>query len=93
MSWVLLRSWKPRVVRQDLVDVVYKGRMCHLFEFCRGYDLADWEVFGGLFKGLRKALGDDDDDALEWENWGEIVLHRYTDDDRLKHLLSQSERK
>ncbi|KKZ61955.1 hypothetical protein EMCG_03574 [[Emmonsia] crescens] len=37
--------------------------------------------FVGLFKGLRKALSDDGDDALEWENWREIVLRHYTDDD------------
>lgn len=53
----------------DLAEIVRQGRTPHQFDFCCGYDLADWEGFLGIFRGLRKALDVDED--LEWETWRE----------------------
>ena len=38
--------------RQDLARFVWNGRLQHRFAFCCGYDLADWDGFLGLFRGL-----------------------------------------
>lgn len=76
--------------RADLADIVRAGRILHLFELCCGYDLADSHGFLGLFHGLRRALGadDNDDDAQgDWECWKSRALERYRDDDRLKELF------
>ncbi|EEH10611.1 conserved hypothetical protein [Histoplasma capsulatum G186AR] len=70
---------------EGLAEIVREGRILHRFEFCHGYDVADWEGFLGIFQGLRKALGVDGD--LEWETWREKALSNYRDDDQLKKLL------
>ncbi|KAK7413994.1 hypothetical protein QQX98_007105 [Neonectria punicea] len=36
----------------DLAQFVWNGRLQHRFAFCCGYDLADWDGFLGLFRGL-----------------------------------------
>ncbi|KAI9368576.1 hypothetical protein BJX61DRAFT_523282 [Aspergillus egyptiacus] len=70
---------------QDLAEIVRNGRLLHRFQFCCGYDLADWEGFVGLFQGLRKALNKDAD--LSWEDWKRSALERYSSDVRLEMLL------
>ncbi|KAE8153349.1 hypothetical protein BDV25DRAFT_149605 [Aspergillus avenaceus] len=69
----------------ELAAIVRNGRIFHFFEFCCGYDFADWEGFLGLFKGLREALGTDM--GLDWEAWRQMALERYANDERLKRLL------
>lgn len=72
--------------RQHLADFVRTGRLQHRFTFCCGYDLADWDGFLGLFRGLRDAVGVDE--GLEWDQWKEAALQRYRDDSGLQKLLS-----
>ncbi|KAI9042720.1 uncharacterized protein KD926_005049 [Aspergillus affinis] len=72
---------------QDLADLVRNGRILHRFQFCCGYDFADWEGFLGLFQGLRNALNKDAD--ISWEVWKQNALRRYSDDERLKELLAR----
>jgi hypothetical protein len=69
-----------------LAEIVRNGRLLHRFQFCCGYDFADWEGFLGLFQGLRKALKKDAD--LNWEDWKRSALQRYSSDVRLKTLLN-----
>ncbi|KAH8169879.1 phosphotransferase enzyme family protein [Sarocladium implicatum] len=73
--------------RGDLARYVWNGRLQHRFAFCCGYDLADWDGFLGLFRGLRDAAGVDE--GLEWDEWKTVALQRYQDDPRLQLLLSR----
>lgn len=73
--------------RKDFARFVYDGRVQHRFAFCCGYDLADWDGFLGLFRGLRKAVAVDD--GLEWNEWKALALTRYKDDARLQLLLAK----
>ena len=68
-----------------LAEIVRNGRIIHRFEFCCGYDLADWHGFLGLFHGLRRALNVDGD--LKWEAWREKAIKQYKEDDQLKELI------
>ncbi|KAL6850739.1 hypothetical protein ACO1O0_007864 [Amphichorda felina] len=61
----------------DLARFVWNGRLQHIFNFCCGYDLTDWDGFLGLFRGLRDAVGDE---ALEWDEWKIAALQRYKED-------------
>ncbi|KAI1363277.1 hypothetical protein F5Y08DRAFT_354431 [Xylaria arbuscula] len=70
----------------QLAQSVLTGRLQHRFNFCCGYDLSDWEGFLGLFKGLREAVGVDDE--LSWDNWKSVALERYRDDEYLQLLLT-----
>ncbi|QPC69462.1 hypothetical protein HYE68_000214 [Fusarium pseudograminearum] len=72
---------------QDLARFVWNGRLQHRFAFCCGYDLADWDGFLGLFRGLRDAVGVDE--GLEWAEWKTAALQRYQDDPRLQLLLAR----
>ncbi|KAL5359372.1 hypothetical protein BJX96DRAFT_148275 [Aspergillus floccosus] len=74
---------------KHLAEIVRNGRLLHRFDFCCGYDFADWEGFLGLFEGLRVALKKDA--GLSWEDWKWNALDRYSDDKRLKSLLAQNE--
>lgn len=69
----------------DLAEIVRNGRIIHRFEFCCGYDLADWKGFLYLFQGLRKAI--DVDGELDWETWKEKALEEYKNDVLLKELM------
>ncbi|KAF3395394.1 hypothetical protein DPV78_008516 [Talaromyces pinophilus] len=71
----------------DLAGIVREGRILHQLDFCCGYDLADWEEFLGIFRGLRKALDVDGD--LEEETWREMALARYRDNAQLNELISR----
>ena len=71
----------------NLAEIVRNGRIIHRFEFCCGYDLADWDGFLGLFQGLRSALDVDGD--LKWEAWREKAIEQYKEDDRLKELITR----
>ncbi|RTE72690.1 hypothetical protein BHE90_012886 [Fusarium euwallaceae] len=72
---------------RDLARFVWNGRLQHRFAFCCGYDLADWDGFLGLFRGLRDAVGVDE--GLEWNEWKFTALQRYKDDPGLQLLLSR----
>ncbi|RHZ43604.1 uncharacterized protein CDV56_101720 [Aspergillus thermomutatus] len=74
-------------VHPDLAEIVRNGRILHRFEFCCGYDLADWKGFLCLFQGLRKAIDVDGD--LEWETWKEKALETYKNDALLKELMKR----
>lgn len=71
---------------KGLAEIVRNGRVLHRFQFCCGYDFADWDGFLGLFQGLRKALNKDAD--LGWEDWKRSALQEYSGDVRLKTLLN-----
>lgn len=71
----------------ELAGYVRRGRLQHRFAFCCGFDLADWDGFLGLFKGLRAAVCVDAD--LEWDEWKAVALERYKDEDDLQVLLSR----
>lgn len=71
--------------RQDLAQIVRNGRLQHRFAFCCGYDLADWDGFLGLFRGLREAVAVDE--GLEWNEWKTVALDRYKDDSGLQLVL------
>ncbi|POR35227.1 Uncharacterized protein TPAR_04578 [Tolypocladium paradoxum] len=73
--------------RQDLASFVWNGRLQHRFTFCCGYDLADWDGFLGLFRGLREAIAVDE--GLEWNEWKAAALQRYKDDSGLQLLLTR----
>ncbi|KAK9438659.1 Protein kinase-like domain protein [Metarhizium brunneum] len=73
--------------RQDLAQFVRNGRLHHRFAFCCGYDLADWDGFLGLFRGLREAVAVDE--GLEWNEWKAVALDRYKDDSGLQLVLSK----
>ncbi|KAI0471372.1 kinase-like domain-containing protein [Xylaria cf. heliscus] len=73
--------------RLDIAQCVRDGRLQHRFAFCCGYDLADWDGFLGLFKGLRDAVGVDD--GLDWDKWKTVALHRYSEDAGLQLLLTK----
>lgn len=73
----------------DLAGFVRKRRLQHRFAFCCGYDLADWAGFLGLFQGLRDAVRVDA--GLDWDDWKNVTLNRYKEDERLKILLSRVE--
>ncbi|KAL4886639.1 hypothetical protein BJY04DRAFT_213398 [Aspergillus karnatakaensis] len=70
---------------RDLAEIVRQGRIIHLFNFCCGYDLADWDGFVGLFQGLRRALNAHGE--LGWEAWREKAMRDYEDDARLNELI------
>ena len=70
---------------RDLAGIVRRGRILHLFNFCCGYDLADWNGFLGLFQSLRKALDSHDD--LDWNAWREKAMNKYKVDPELKELV------
>ncbi|GKU10534.1 udp-n-acetylmuramate--l-alanine ligase [Fusarium langsethiae] len=72
---------------RDLARFVQNGRLQHRFAFCCGYDLADWDGFLGLFRGLRDAVGVDE--GLEWDEWKIAALQRYQDDSGLQLLLTK----
>ncbi|RSL76145.1 hypothetical protein CEP51_010235 [Fusarium floridanum] len=72
---------------RDLARFVWNGRLQHRFAFCCGYDLADWDGFLGLFRGLRDAVGVDG--GLEWNEWKFTALQRYKDDSGLQLLLTR----
>ncbi|KAI8680624.1 APH domain-containing protein [Fusarium sp. Ph1] len=72
---------------QDLAHFVRNGRLQHRFAFCCGYNLADWDGFLGLFRGLRDAVGVDE--GLEWNEWKAVALQRYKDDSGLQLLLNR----
>lgn len=72
---------------RDLARFVWNGRLQHRFAFCCGYDLADWDGFLGLFRGLRDAVGVDE--GLEWDQWKAVALKRYKDDYGLQLLLTR----
>ncbi|EEU37153.1 uncharacterized protein NECHADRAFT_37196 [Fusarium vanettenii 77-13-4] len=72
---------------QDLARFVRNGRLQHRFAFCCGYDLADWDGFLGLFRGLRDAV--DVDGGLEWSEWKAVALQRYQNDPGLQLLLAR----
>ena len=73
--------------RRDLARFVWDGRLQHRFAFCCGYDLADWDGFLGLFRGLRDAVGVDGD--LGWDEWRSVALERYEEDAGLQSLLAR----
>lgn len=73
--------------RPDLARFVWNGRLQHRFAFCCGYDLADWDGFLGLFRGLRDAAGVDA--GLGWSDWRAGALQRYGGDARLQLLLAR----
>ncbi|KID85908.1 Protein kinase-like domain protein [Metarhizium guizhouense ARSEF 977] len=73
--------------RQDLAQFVRDGRLQHRFAFCCGYDLADWDGFLGLFRGLREAVAVDE--GMEWNEWKTVALDRYKDDSGLQLVLSK----
>ncbi|KAI2463258.1 hypothetical protein F4781DRAFT_417242 [Annulohypoxylon bovei var. microspora] len=72
---------------QDLADCVWNGRLHHIFAFCCGGDLVDWDGFLGLFQGLRDAVKVDG--GLNWDEWKTAALHRYREDAGLQLLLSR----
>ncbi|KAF6784150.1 hypothetical protein CSOJ01_15798 [Colletotrichum sojae] len=74
--------------RHDLGLFVRQGRLQHRFAFCCGYDLADWSGFQGLFRGLRDAVKVDE--GLSWDDWKNVALRRYENDNRLQLLLSKN---
>ncbi|KAJ3474620.1 hypothetical protein NLG97_g9761 [Lecanicillium saksenae] len=69
----------------SLARHVLGGRLQHLFTFCCGFHLSDWDGFLGLFQGLRDASGVDA--GTGWEEWKEAALNRYKDDGGLQELL------
>jgi aminoglycoside phosphotransferase (APT) family kinase protein len=71
----------------ELAEIVKRGRILHRFEFCAGYDLADWDGFLGLFQGLRSALGRDA--HLDWAGWREMAIRRYGHEEELRLLLDR----
>ena len=73
----------------NLAEIVRNGRIIHRFEFCCGYDLADWDGFLGLFQGLRRALNVDGE--LKWESWREKAIKQYEEDDQLKELITRGQ--
>ncbi|KAF9882887.1 hypothetical protein FE257_004924 [Aspergillus nanangensis] len=74
---------------KDLAEIVRNGRLLHRFQFCCGYDFADWDGFLGLFQGLRKALNKDG--YLSWEDWKSGALEKYSSDIRLGMLLRRTD--
>ncbi|OAA68950.1 Protein kinase-like domain protein [Cordyceps fumosorosea ARSEF 2679] len=68
-----------------LAQFVLEGRVQHLFAFCCGIDLSDWDGFLGLFRGLRDASGVDA--GMTWEDWKGTALDRYKEDAGLQELL------
>ncbi|KAI5266805.1 hypothetical protein E4T47_08199 [Aureobasidium subglaciale] len=74
--------------RADLAKVVREGKKRNFFDFCCAFDgRADWEGWTGVSKGLRKCVGVDD--GLEWDEWKQIALKRYENDDVVKQLLAR----
>ncbi|KAI3339470.1 hypothetical protein F4824DRAFT_455494 [Ustulina deusta] len=71
----------------DLARSVLNGRLQHRFNFCCGYDLADWKGFLGLFQGLRDAVKVDN--GIDWDDWKSAALRRYSDDGGLQLLLDK----
>ncbi|KAB8216592.1 hypothetical protein BDV33DRAFT_207241 [Aspergillus novoparasiticus] len=74
---------------KGLAEIVRHGRLLHRFQFCCGYDFADWEGFLGLFQGLRKALNKDVN--LGWVDWKQTALERYSGDEQLETLLARTD--
>ncbi|KAI5195297.1 hypothetical protein E4T38_09130 [Aureobasidium subglaciale] len=74
--------------RADLAKVVREGKQSLFFDFCCAFDgRTDWEGWMGVFKGLRKCVGVDD--GLNWDEWKQITLKRYENDDGVKQLLAR----
>lgn len=73
--------------RSNIAKNVWTGRLQHRFTFCCGYDLADWNGFLGLFRGLRDAAGIDS--GLDWDAWRRTALRRYKNDPGLILLLTE----
>ncbi|KAL2010829.1 hypothetical protein VTN00DRAFT_3547 [Thermoascus crustaceus] len=72
-----------------MAEYVRKGRVQHQFAFSCGYDIADWDGFLGLFRGLRDTVGVDN--GLNWTDWKVAALDRYRNDMELQLLLSRAE--
>ncbi|RDA95140.1 hypothetical protein CP533_1869 [Ophiocordyceps camponoti-saundersi (nom. inval.)] len=73
----------------ELARFVKDGRVQHRLDFCCGYNLMDWDGFLGLFRGLRDAVGMDND--LDWDDWKAVALQRYKNDLGLLQLLKLRE--
>lgn len=72
--------------RPDLAKYVREGKIHHRFAFCCGADFLRWEEdFLGLFKGLRSLVGVDAD--LDWDEWKEVALDRYAEDEGLQQVM------
>ncbi|KAJ5946821.1 hypothetical protein N7454_003660 [Penicillium verhagenii] len=69
----------------DLGRIVKNGRLIHLFRFCCGYDLADWEGFLGLFGGLQKCMANMD--TFNWNEWKKERLEFYREDKQFRQVL------
>jgi hypothetical protein len=74
---------------RDMAKAVRSGRLHHQLAFLCTLDFClPFEDLVGLFKGLRMSLKRDD--QYDWEEWKQLSLERYADDDKLGDLLQRS---
>jgi hypothetical protein len=75
----------------DIAKAVREGRLHHQFAFLCTLDFClPFEDLVGLFKGLRLSMKVDHE--YDWEEWMQLSLKRYRDDDKLKDVLQRSGR-
>jgi hypothetical protein len=72
-----------------LGEAVKCGRKHQRFRYCVGYALYDWDWDGytALFAALRKTFGVDE--GLSWEEWKQVAMERYGNEERLKVLVAR----
>lgn len=73
----------------QLAQFVLEGRVRHLYSFCCGHNPDDWDGFLSLFRGLREAVGVDEN--LDWAAWKDKTLNRYREDAGLQVVLTRCE--
>ncbi|KAI4842306.1 hypothetical protein E4T44_07386 [Aureobasidium sp. EXF-8845] len=86
---VLLAECLEEKGAKEMAKCVREGRRHHQFAFLCTLDFC--LPFGdlvGLFKGLRMSMKVDRE--YDWEEWKQLSLKRYDDDDRLRDILQRS---
>ena len=70
----------------DMARIVKKGRLHHQLAFLCIFDRGlGFEDIQSVFKGLRNSM--EIDHRYSWEEWSQLALERYKQDDRLKDIL------
>ncbi|KEQ72268.1 hypothetical protein M436DRAFT_73976 [Aureobasidium namibiae CBS 147.97] len=74
---------------KDLAKIVRNGRLHHQLAFLCTLDLClSFEDLLGLFKGFRSSMGVDH--QYSWQEWRQLSLKRFGQDDKLKDILARS---
>jgi hypothetical protein len=76
---------------KEMAKAVREGRVHHQFAFLCTLDFClSFEDLVGLFRGLRMSIFVDHE--YDWQEWKQVSLKRYGDDDKLRDILQRTGR-